>query len=108
MQSLRGRVVVITGAASGIGLGFAHAFASEGMKIVMADIEGPVLEHAAAQVAESGAEVLAVPTDCSLRHSVEALRDAAVERFGGVHVLCNNAGVGSRGLRIRNPVAPIQ
>jgi NAD(P)-dependent dehydrogenase (short-subunit alcohol dehydrogenase family) len=100
MKALAGRVAVVTGAASGIGLGLSRRFAAEGMKVVMADIERPVLQREADALAAQGAEVLAVPTDSSLLGDIEALRDSAIERFGAVHVLCNNAGVGSRGLPV--------
>lgn len=90
----RGRVAVITGAASGIGLGLAGRFAAEGMRVVMADVEGVALAKAAAGLAEAGASVLPVVTDVSDRAAVEALRDAALSAFGAVHVVCNNAGVG--------------
>ena len=89
-----GRVAVVTGAASGIGLGLARRFAAEGLRVVLADVEEPALAKAAASIAESGASVLAVATDVADRRSVEALRDAALSRFGAVHVVCNNAGVG--------------
>ena len=89
-----GRVAVVTGAASGIGLGLAHRFAAEGLHVVMADVEEPALAKAAAGVAESGASVLPVTTDVADLPAVEALRDAALSRFGAVHVVCNNAGVG--------------
>jgi NAD(P)-dependent dehydrogenase (short-subunit alcohol dehydrogenase family) len=89
-----GRVAVVTGAASGIGRGLAERFAAEGMHVVMADVEGPALSRAAATLAESGASVLPVVTDVADRSAVEALRDAALSRFGAVHVVCNNAGVG--------------
>jgi NAD(P)-dependent dehydrogenase (short-subunit alcohol dehydrogenase family) len=89
-----GRVAVITGAASGIGLGLSERFAAEGMHVVMADVEEPVLSKAAAELAAGGASVLPVVTDVSDRAAVEALRDAAVSAFGAVHVVCNNAGVG--------------
>jgi NAD(P)-dependent dehydrogenase (short-subunit alcohol dehydrogenase family) len=100
VQQLEGRVAVVTGAASGIGLALATRFAAEGMKVVLGDIERPALERAAAALAETGADVLAVPTDCSLLTDVERLARAAVERFGAVHIVCNNAGVGSRGLTV--------
>jgi NAD(P)-dependent dehydrogenase (short-subunit alcohol dehydrogenase family) len=89
-----GRVAVVTGAASGIGLALARRFAAEEMRVVMADVEAPVLRSAAAELAADGAEVLPVLTDVSDPASVEALRDAALEAFGAVHLLCNNAGVG--------------
>jgi NAD(P)-dependent dehydrogenase (short-subunit alcohol dehydrogenase family) len=89
-----GRVAVVTGAASGIGLGLAERFAAEGMHVVMADVEEPALSKAAASLAESGASVLPVLTDVADLSAVEALRDAALSQFGAVHVVCNNAGVG--------------
>src|ERR1700727_1417047 len=89
-----GRVAVVTGAASGIGLGLAQRFAAEGLHVVMADVEEPALAKAAASIAESGASVLSVATDVADLSAVEALRDAALSRFGAVHVVCNNAGVG--------------
>jgi NAD(P)-dependent dehydrogenase (short-subunit alcohol dehydrogenase family) len=89
-----GNVAVVTGAASGIGLGLCERFAAEGMCVVMADVEEPVLSKAASELATSGASVLPVVTDVADRAAVEALRDAAVSAYGAVHVLCNNAGVG--------------
>jgi len=89
-----GRVAVVTGAASGIGLGLAERFAAEGMRVVMADVEPPALAKAAAELAGNGASVLPVVTDVSDRAAVDALRDAALSAFGAVHVVCNNAGVG--------------
>jgi NAD(P)-dependent dehydrogenase (short-subunit alcohol dehydrogenase family) len=89
-----GRVAVVTGAASGIGLGLAEQFAAEGMRVVMADVEEPALAEAAARLAASGAEVLPVVTDVSFGAEVDALRDRAVAAYGAVHLVCNNAGVG--------------
>ncbi len=89
-----GRVAVVTGAASGIGLGLAERFAAEGMAVVMADVEEPALRAAAGRLSADGATVLAVVTDVSKPAQVEALREDAVRAFGGVHLLCNNAGVG--------------
>jgi NAD(P)-dependent dehydrogenase (short-subunit alcohol dehydrogenase family) len=90
----RGRVAVVTGAASGIGLGLAERFAAEGMHVVLADVEEPALAKAAAGLAAAGASVLPAVTDVSDPAAVEALRDAALSAFGAVHVVCNNAGVG--------------
>ena len=89
-----GRVAVVTGAASGIGLGLCERFAAEGMRVVMADVEAPELSAQAARLSGHGATVLPVVTDVSGPEQVEALRDRAVAAFGAVHVLCNNAGVG--------------
>jgi NAD(P)-dependent dehydrogenase (short-subunit alcohol dehydrogenase family) len=89
-----GRVAVVTGAASGIGLGLCERFAAEGMRVVMADVEEPALRDAARRVSGQGPAVLPVLTDVSRPDQVDALRDEAVRAFGAVHVLCNNAGVG--------------
>jgi NAD(P)-dependent dehydrogenase (short-subunit alcohol dehydrogenase family) len=89
-----GRVAVVTGAASGIGFGLAERFAAERMHVVLADVEKPALAAAAETLARDGASVLPVVTDVADLRAVEALRDAALERFGAVHVVCNNAGVG--------------
>ena len=100
MEELAGRVAVITGAASGIGLAMAHRFATERMKLVLADIERPALHKAAEELAALGVDVAAFPTDTSVEADVNALAELAYERFGDVHLLCNNAGVGSRGLPV--------
>ena len=89
-----GNVAVVTGAASGIGLGLSERLAAEGMAVVMADVERRALEGAAAKVGASGGKVLAVPTDVSHAEEVDALRDEALRAYGAVHLLCNNAGVG--------------
>jgi NAD(P)-dependent dehydrogenase (short-subunit alcohol dehydrogenase family) len=89
-----GKVAVVTGAASGIGLGLSERFAAEGMHVVMADVEESALSKAASALAGNGASVLPVLTDVADRAAVDALRDSAVAAFGAVHVVCNNAGVG--------------
>lgn len=92
-----GRVAVVTGAASGIGFGLSQRFAREGMRVVMADVEAPALAEAADLLTSRGARVLPVVTDVSSGEQVDALRDRALEAFGAVHVVCNNAGVGGLG-----------
>jgi NADP-dependent 3-hydroxy acid dehydrogenase YdfG len=93
MQELAGRVAVITGAASGIGQGLAQAFALQGMRLVMADIEAQRLERAAEALRLVGATVVTQVTDVSDSGQVEALAECAYDAFGAVNVLCNNAGV---------------
>jgi len=88
-----GHVAVVTGAASGIGFALSERFCQEGMRVVMADVEEPALAEAADLLASRGAEVLPVPTDVARPEQMDRLRDRALEAFGGVHVLCNNAGV---------------
>ena len=104
MQEFGGRVAVVTGGASGIGFSLASAFAAEGMKVVLGDIEAPALDEAVAKLTATGAEVIGVRTDVSDAAQVQALADAAVARFGAVHVLCNNAGVGAGGLSWEAPL----
>ena len=100
MDVLDGKVAVVTGAASGIGLGLVTRFGREGMNVVLADVEREPLDRAAAALSdELGADrVLAVPTDVRHEDAVEALAAATFERFGTAHVLCNNAGVGVGGM----------
>ena len=88
---------MITGGAGGIGVAMARRFGGEGMAVVLADIEPGPLESAAAELASDGIDVIGVVTDVTDPDSVAALCDAAHDRFGAVHVLCNNAGVGPAG-----------
>lgn len=98
MQQLDGRVAVITGAASGIGLAMARRFAAAGMKLVLADIEAAALERALAPLKANGAKAIAVTTDVADAESVDRLANAAYDAFGAVHLLCNNAGVAAPAL----------
>ncbi len=98
MKELEGRVAVVTGAASGIGRGMAEAFAAEGMKVVLSDVEAGALESTAEALRSGGAEVRAVRTDVSQPEQVEALARETLDAFGGVHVVCNNAGVAAGGV----------
>lgn len=90
MDQLEGKVAVVTGGASGIGAALGQAFADQGCAVVLADIEKSALEDSAGRI---GSDVLPVVTDVSDPDSVQRLADASFEHFGGVHVLCNNAGV---------------
>ncbi len=93
MDDLKGRVAVITGAASGIGLGMARTFAAHGAKLVLADVEAGPLEAARGELERTGAAVIAQQTDVSDRDAVLQLAARASDEFGKVHILCNNAGV---------------
>ncbi len=97
MDQFEGRCAVVTGGASGIGLAMAAAFAGEGMRVVIADRDDETAARAADDLAaSSGADVMAAHVDVADPDSVERLRQAVCERFGPVHVLCNNAGVAAR------------
>lgn len=97
MQNFQDKVAVITGGASGIGWALAKQCASEGMKIVLADIETAALERAAAELNRDDVEVLPVLTDVSKAESVAELAQKTLDHFGAVHLLFNNAGVGAGG-----------
>ena len=97
MQQLKGKVAVVTGAASGIGKATATAFAAEGMRVVLADIEQAALDAAVDELTEAGHTVLGVRTDVSDSASVEELAERTVAEFGGVHVVHLNAGVAAGG-----------
>ena len=98
MKELKGKVAVVTGGASGIGRAMAERFASEGMKVVLADVEQQALDRTESEMKAKGATVASKRTDVSRGEDVEALAKFTVETFGGVHVLCNNAGVGVGGV----------
>ena len=104
-MQLDGKIAVITGAASGIGLALTERFLSEGMSVVMADVEAEVLHEQAGRLQAAGAAVTAVVCDVSDVEQVAALRDTAVATYGAVHVLCNNAGVASGGTTWRTKPA---
>ena len=93
MEELEGKVAVITGAGSGMGLGMARAFAGAGMRIVAAEIDQVSLDRTVDELTAAGHEAVGVRTDVSRLADVEALAAAAMDHFGAVHVLCNNAGV---------------
>lgn len=94
MDTFEGKVAVVTGGASGLGLAMAQRFADAGMNIVIGDIEAEPLAMAEAAIAAKGVKVLPRRTDVAKAEDVEALAESAYRTFGGVHVLCNNAGIG--------------
>jgi len=97
MHDFKDKVAVITGGASGIGLAMARAFAADGMKIVIGDIEREALDAAKATIEQDGAECATVLCDVSKREEVAKLAAETINAFGKVNVVCNNAGVGFGG-----------
>jgi NAD(P)-dependent dehydrogenase (short-subunit alcohol dehydrogenase family) len=93
VREVAGKTAFITGAATGIGYGMAHAFLAAGMRVVIADIRADALGAALERLGEAGGEVHALPLDVTDRAAMSAAADAAAARFGKVHVLCNNAGI---------------
>lgn len=93
MKTLEGRVAVVTGASSGIGLACAKSLAAAGCRLVIASQSAERLARAEAELREAGAEVLAVQTDVEQREDVERLAERTLDQYGAVHVLVNNAGV---------------
>ena len=98
MRELKGKVAVVTGAASGIGRAMAERFAREGMKVVLADVEEGALAEARAAIAHGGTQTLAVRTDVSQAAQVEDLARQTFATFGTAHIVCNNAGIGAGAL----------
>ncbi|MDE2745578.1 MAG: SDR family NAD(P)-dependent oxidoreductase [Chloroflexota bacterium] len=96
MREFSGKTAVVTGAASGMGYAFAERFAAEGMNVVLADIETDALNAAVTRLEQQERNVIGVEVNTMRRETLENLRDRAVDRFGKIHVLCNNAGVTSR------------
>ena len=102
MKDFKGKVAVVTGAASGMGLAFAHKFADEGMSVVLADIESEPLAMAEAALKAKGARAVAVRTNVMTETDINRLADAAFSTFGNVHILCNNAGVAASAATLRS------
>ena len=105
MKNFKDKVAVITGGASGFGREFANIGARLGMKLVLADVQQDALDKTRAELEAQGAQVLAVRCDVRKAEQVQALADATMEKFGAVHLVFNNAGVGSGGLVWENSVA---
>ncbi len=98
MQDVAGKTAFITGGASGMGLGMARAFADAGMQVMLADIDAEALGRAEGELKGRGARVASIVCDVTQEGAVFHAADAAVDVFGKVHVLCNNAGVAAGGL----------
>jgi NAD(P)-dependent dehydrogenase (short-subunit alcohol dehydrogenase family) len=97
MQDLAGKTAFVTGAASGIGLGVATSLAQAGVKVMLCDIEQDALDAAVARLKETNADVEGVVADVSLKAQLQAAAEATLARYGEVHILHNNAGVGGAG-----------
>src|SRR5271169_2797278 len=97
MKDLAGRTAFVTGAASGIGLGIAGALAQAGVKVMLCDIEEAALAKAVEGLKRTNADVDDVRADVSVKSEIKAAADAMIARYGKVHILVNNAGVGGRG-----------
>jgi len=99
-----GRVAVITGGASGIGLAVAEAMIAEGMSVVLADIDAPKLRDVEARLTEDGASVATMICNTTAESEVNALIEYALEQFGAVHVMFNNAGIAGIGDAWADPI----
>jgi len=95
VKDFAGKVAVVTGSGGGIGRALVERFTAEGMKAVVSDVVPELVEQTTAELRDQGRDVIGVVTDVTDLASVEALRDATLDAFGAVHVVCNNAGIGS-------------
>src|SRR4051794_41077709 len=95
MEHVEGKVAVVTGGAGGIGRAMGETFGRAGMKVVLADVQPEPLDKTVTELRADGVDAVGIPTDVSTYDSVCKLRDSALEAFGAVHVVCNNAGIGA-------------
>ncbi len=95
MDTLAGRVAVVTGGGGGLGRAMVERFAREGMRVMAADVQPAVLDATVNELRGQGLEVSGTVTDVRDYASVEALRDRTLDAYGAVHVVCNNAGIGA-------------
>ncbi len=94
---LKGKVAVVTGAGQGIGAAIARLFALEGARLVLADIRSDPVQKVAAGIQADGGEVLTVRTDVTSDRECRLMIDTAIQRFGGLDILINNAGIAGKG-----------
>ena len=105
MKELKGKVAVVTGGAGGLGRAMAMHFAREGMHVALADIDQASLDVTAAELRALGVEAIGIRTDVSKAAEVDALAARVVAELGGVHVVCNNAGISPLGAAWENTLA---
>ena len=108
MKELKGKVAAVTGAASGLGRSMALAFAAEGMDVALADVDDTDLSSVENEIQGLGVRAITLKVDVSHADQVETFRDQALTRLGGLHVVCNNAGVSPLGAVWENSVADWQ
>ena len=108
MKELNGKVAAVTGAASGLGRSMALAFAAEGMDLALADVDEVNLSSVQEEVLAKGVRTITLKVDVSNAQQVEIFRDQTLTRLGGVHVVCNNAGVSPLGAVWENSAADWQ
>jgi NAD(P)-dependent dehydrogenase (short-subunit alcohol dehydrogenase family) len=108
MKDLKGKVAAVTGAASGLGRSMALAFAAEGMDVALADVDQVNLSSVQEEILAKGVRAITLKVDVSQAQQVEGFRDQALTRLGGVHLVCNNAGVSPLGAVWENSVADWQ
>ena len=108
MRDLRGKVAAVTGAASGLGRSMALAFAAEGMDLALADVDEVNLSSVQDEVLAKGVRAITLKVDVSNAQQLEIFRDQTLTRLGGVHVVCNNAGVSPLGAVWENSPADWQ
>src|SRR5688572_2191070 len=108
MQDLKGKVAVVTGAASGLGRSMALAFAAEGMHVALGDVDAGNLSQVENEARSKGARTFTMRLDVSRAQDVEAFRDQAMSELGGIHLVCNNAGVSPLGAAWESSVADWQ
>jgi NAD(P)-dependent dehydrogenase (short-subunit alcohol dehydrogenase family) len=108
MKELKGKVAAVTGAASGLGRSMALAFAAEGMDLALADVDESGVTEVAGEAQTKGIRAVTFKVDVAHAEQMEAFRDQTLARLGGVHVVCNNAGVSPLGAVWENTVADWQ
>ena len=93
VPELKGKVVIVTGSAHGIGQAIAERFATEGSSVVLADLDNDGIESVAKKIITDGGSAIPIATDVAIEEQVDALFDTTLNEYGTVDVLVNNAGL---------------